>query len=109
MKKRLILLTYLPVAAASLALGLWGGVQLTDLAALPLEPIARLLRAMSLSGGAGNVLAWALYLLCVSVLRQAEVRLSLPLLQLGFLLVTLLFSRQLARGRKLQQDNDLFI
>lgn len=47
--------------------------------------------------------------LCVSVLRQAEVRLSLPLLQLGFLLVTLLFSRQLARGRKLQQDNDLFI
>lgn len=29
--------------------------------------------------------------------------------QLGFLLVTLLFSRQLARGRKLQQDNDLFI
>lgn len=59
MKKRLFLLTFLPVGAAALALGRWGDVRPADLAV--------------------------------------------------FLLVTLLFSRQLERGRQLQQDNDLFI
>lgn len=64
MKKRLFLLTFLPVGVAALALGRWGGMRPADLAVFPLEPVARLLRALSLSGAAGNVLAWALYLLC---------------------------------------------
>lgn len=63
MKNRLFWISLAPVAAVCLALGLWEGGEARTLLAFPFHPIADLLRKLSLSGGAGNALAWALFLI----------------------------------------------
>lgn len=62
MKKQMFWISLAPVAALSLVLGLWGGGDSRELLTFPFEPLAGLLRRLSLSGGAGNTLAWALFL-----------------------------------------------
>ena len=62
MKKRVFWISLAPVAALSLVLGLWGGGDSWELLTFPFEPLSGLLRKLSLTGGAGNALAWALFL-----------------------------------------------
>lgn len=62
MKKRSLWISLAVVAALSLALGLWGGGDLLTILTFPFAPIADGLRALSLTGSAGNGLAWAIYL-----------------------------------------------
>ncbi len=62
MKKWIFWISLIPVAALCLVVGLWGGGEAYTLLSFPFAPIAHLLRRMSLSGGAGNVAAWVLFL-----------------------------------------------
>lgn len=62
MKKYRLWISLTPVAGISLALGLWGGGDLLTLLTFPFAPLSDGLRALSLTGPAGNALAWALYL-----------------------------------------------
>lgn len=62
MKKQIFWISLAPVAALSLVLGLWGGSDSRELLSFPFVPLAGLLRQLSLSGGAGNAAAWALFL-----------------------------------------------
>ena len=50
-----------------------------------------------------------LQVLAASAIGDVNVKLSLPVLELAFLLAVLLLSRLLAHGQRLQEDNDLFI
>lgn len=50
-----------------------------------------------------------LQVLAASAIGDVNVKLSLPVPELAFLLAVLLLSRLLAYGRQLQEDNDLFI
>jgi len=63
MKKRLFPISLALVAALCLALGLWEGGEARTLLTFPFAPVAALLRKLSLSGVAGNILAWILFLL----------------------------------------------
>lgn len=62
MKKYGLRISLAVVAGLSLGLGLWGGGDLLTILTFPFAPIADGLRALSLTGSTGNVLAWGLYL-----------------------------------------------
>ena len=80
MKKQIFWISLAPVAAVCLVLVLWGGGDLLNILTFPFAPMADGLRALSLSGGAGNGLAWVLFL-------------AITLWPLGWLAVRLLKKR----------------
>ena len=68
----------------------------------------RCVRALAFTAVAGTALA-LVQLLCAGRLHAAAVRVNVPLVSMGLVLMALLLARYIRAGKALKDDNDLFI